>query len=59
MKEAFKEKINELNDELENIKQETRVKFYQKEEELKQANYLKNAFLEEISSLQDKLENKA
>ena len=59
MKEAFKEKINELNDKLENIKQETRVKFYQKEEELKQANYLKNAFLEEISSLQDKLENKA
>ena len=59
MKEAFKEKINELNDELENIKQETRVKFYQKDEELKQANYLKNAFLEEISSLQDKLENKA
>lgn len=58
MKEAFKEKINELNDELENIKQETRVKFYQKDEELKQANYLKNAFLEEISSLQDKLENK-
>ena len=58
MKEAFKEKINELNDELENIKQETRVKFYEKEEELKQANYLKNAFLEEISNLQDKLENK-
>ena len=58
MKEAFKEKINDLNDELENIRQETRVKFYQMEEDLKQANYLKNAFLEEISSLQDKLENK-
>ena len=58
MKEAFKEKINDLNDELENIKQETRVKFYQMEEDLKQANYLKKAFLEEISSLQDKLENK-
>ena len=58
MKEAFKEKINDLNDELDNIKQETRVKFYQMEEDLKQANYLKKAFLEEISSLQDKLENK-
>jgi len=58
MKEAFKEKINDLNDELENIKQETRVKFYQMEEDLKQANYLKKVFLEEISSLQDKLENK-
>ena len=58
MKEAFKEKINDLNDELENIRQETRVKFYQMEEDLKQANYLKKAFLEEISSLQDKLENK-
>ena len=42
MKEAFKEKIDDLNEELENIKQETRAKFYQKEEELKQANYLKN-----------------
>ena len=59
MKEAFKEKINDLNYELEDIKQETRVKFYQMEEDLKQANYLKNAFLEEISSLQDKLENKS
>ena len=59
MKEAFKEKINDLNDELENIRQETRVKFYQMEEDLKQANYLKKAFLEEISSLQDKLENKS
>lgn len=58
MRNAFKEKIDDLNDELENIKQETRVKFYQKEEELKQANYLKNAFLEEISKLQDKIENK-
>ena len=58
MKEAFKEKINDLNDELENIKQETRVKFYQMEEDLKQSNYLKKVFLEEISSLQDKLENK-
>ena len=58
MRNAFKEKIDDLNDELENNKQETRVKFYQKEEELKQANYLKNAFLEEISKLQDKIENK-
>ena len=58
MKEAFKEKINILNDELTDIKQETRVKIYQMEEDLKQSNYLKNIFLEQISSLQTQIENK-
>ena len=59
MKEAFKEKINSLNDELEGIKQETRVKMYQMEEDLKQSNYLKNIFLEQVSSLQSQLDNKS
>ena len=58
MKEAFKEEINILNDELTDIKQETRVKIYQMEEDLKQSNYLKNIFLEQISSLQTQIENK-
>ena len=58
MKEAFQEKINSLNDELTDIKQETRVKLYQMEEDLKQSNYLKNVFLEQISSLQTQLDNK-
>ena len=59
MKEAFKEKINSLNDELEGIKQETRVKMYQMEEDLKQSNYLKNIFLEQVSSLQSQLDKKS
>lgn len=59
MKEAFKEKINSLNDELESIKQETRVKMYQMEEDLKQSNYLKNIFLEQVSSLQSQIDNKS
>lgn len=59
MKEAFKEKIDSLNDELEGIKQETRVKMYQMEEDLKQSNYLKNIFLEQVSSLQSQLDNKS
>ena len=59
MKEAFKEKIDSLNDELTDIKQETRVKMYQMEEDLKQSDYLKNIFLEQISSLQNQLENKS
>ena len=59
MKEAFKEKINSLNDELESVKQETRVKMYQMGEDLKQSNYLKNIFLEQVSSLQSQLDNKS
>lgn len=59
MKEAFKEKIDLLNDELTDIKQEARVKIYQMEEDLKQSNYLKNIFLEKISSLQNQLENQS
>ena len=59
MQKAFKEKIESLNDELTDIKQETRVKMYQMEEDLKQANYLKNIFLEKISSLQTQLDNKS
>ena len=59
MKEAFKVKIESLNDELIDIKHETRVKIYQMEEDLKQSNYLKNIFLEQISSLQNQLENKS
>ena len=58
MKEAFKEKISMLNDELTDIKQETRVKIYQMEEDLKQSNYLKNIFLEQISSLQTQIESR-
>ena len=57
MKEAFQQKIEELNSELTEIKQETRVKDYQMQEELKQSNYLKNAFLEKIESLQAQLDN--
>ena len=57
MKEAFQQKIEELNSELTEIKQETRVKDYQMQEELKQSNYLKNAFLEKIDSLQAQLDN--
>ena len=59
MKEAFKEKIDSLNDELTDIKHETRVKIYQMEEDLKQSNYLKNVFLEQISSLQNQLDNQS
>ena len=59
MKEAFKEKIDSLNDELTDIKHETRVKIYQMEEDLKQSNYLKNVFLEQISSLLNQLDNQS
>ena len=59
MKEAFKEKIESLSDELTDIKHETRVKIYQMEENLKQSDNLKNIFLEQIVSLQNQLENKS
>jgi len=56
MKKSFLKKIEDLDEELNSIKQESRVKLYQMEEEMKESNYLKNVFLKQIISLQSKLE---
>ena len=58
MKRSFIEKLDNLNEELNNIKQESRVKIYQTEEEMKECNHLKNVFLNQLVTLQAKLENK-
>jgi hypothetical protein len=57
MKKSFMEKLENLNEELNNVKQESRVKIYQVEEEMKECNYLKNVFLNQLVTLQAKLEN--
>ena len=57
MKRAFMEKLDKLNEELNNVKQESRLKIYQTEEEMKESNYLKNVFLNQLVTLQAKLEN--
>ena len=57
MKRSFMEKLDNLNEELNNVKQESRVKIYQVEEEMKECNYLKNVFLNQLVTLQSKLEN--
>ena len=49
--------MENLNEELNNVKQESRVKIYQVEEEMKECNYLKNVFLNQLVTLQAKLEN--
>ena len=58
MKRSFIEKLDSLNEELNNVKQESRVKIYQTEEEMKECNHLKNVFLNQLVTLQAKLENK-
>ena len=57
MKKSFMEKLDNLNEELNNVKQESRLKIYQTEEEMKESNYLKNVFLNQLVTLQAKLEN--
>ena len=57
MKRSFMEKLDNLNEELNNVKQESRSKIYQTEEEMKESNYLKNVFLNQLVTLQAKLEN--
>ena len=56
MKNAFLKKIEELDEELNSVKQESRIKLYQMEEEMKESNYLKNLFLNQVITLQSKLE---
>ena len=56
MKRSFMEKLESLNEELNNVKQESRLKIYQTEEEMKECNYLKNVFLNQLVTLQAKLE---
>ena len=58
MKRSFIEKLDSLNEELNNVKQESRFKIYQTEEEMKECNHLKNVFLNQLVTLQAKLENK-
>ena len=57
MKRTFIEKLDNLNEELNNVKQESRLKIYQTEEEMKECNHLKNVFLNQLVTLQAKLEN--
>lgn len=56
MKNAFLKKIEALDEELNNVKHESRLKIYQMEEEMKETNYLKNVFLKQVITLQGKLE---
>ena len=57
MKRSFIEKLDNLNEELNNVKQESKLKIYQTEEEMKECNHLKNVFLNQLVTLQAKLEN--
>ena len=52
MKNAFLKKIELLDEELNDVKQESRVKLYQMEEEMKESNYLKNVFLKQVIALE-------
>ena len=56
MRNAFIQKIDDLNEELSNISRNSRIKIYQLELELKENVKLKNNFLKQIISLQSQLD---
>ena len=57
MRNAFVQKIDDLNEELNDIKRNSRVQIYQLELELKENVRLKNNFLKQIISLQAQLDS--
>ena len=52
MKNLFENKINALNDELTQIKNEGRAQLYQKDQEIKEANRLKDLLMKQIMQQQ-------
>ena len=56
MRRAFVNKIDELNEELTDIKRDSRIKVYQLELELQETVKLKNNFLKQIINLQSQLD---
>jgi chromosome segregation ATPase len=57
MRNAFIQKIDDLNEELTDIKRNSRIQIYQLELELKENVRLKNNFLKQIISLQSQLDS--
>ena len=57
MRNAFIQKIDDLNEELSDIKRNSRIQIYQLELELKENVRLKNNFLKQIISLQSQLDS--
>ena len=57
MRNAFIQKIDDLNEELNDIKRNSRIQIYQLELELKENVRLKNNFLKQIISLQSQLDS--
>ena len=58
MRKTFIQKLDDINDELINFKQDSRIKIYQMEEEIKEKKQLNDLFLNQVISLQEKLEIK-
>jgi len=57
MRNAFTQKIEDLNEELNDVKRDSRVRIYNLELELKENVRLKNNFLKQIISLQSQLDS--
>ena len=57
MRKAFTQKIDDLNEELNDVKRDSRVRIYNLELELKENVRLKNNFLKQIISLQSQLDS--
>ena len=55
MKSAFIKKIDDMTEELSQLKSDSRTKIYSLEQELKESQYLKDVFLQQIVQLQKQL----
>lgn len=55
VKEAFNEKVEDLEYQLETIQNESRKKIYELEQNLKESENLKNIFMNQIISLQNQI----
>jgi hypothetical protein len=57
MKDTFMQKIDSLNEEMNNIKIDSRRKVNNIQEDLNQATYIKDLFLRQITELQKKFKD--
>jgi hypothetical protein len=57
MKQAFTKKIEDLNEEMNSIKVDSRRKINNLQEDLNQVSYIKDLFLRQITDLQKKIKD--
>jgi putative IMPACT (imprinted ancient) family translation regulator len=57
MKEAFSKKVNELNNQINFVQNDSRKKIFELEQDFKEINRLKNVFQQQIITLINQIDN--